>query len=137
MESAAVKIGEDMLQVSSFGEYFYNGVAQARLPVLMADKYELTHEQLSKRKNRFTIKTGQQERIVLSSFKDMVKVDISHASETHFGSSVGLMGSFVDDGMMLARDGFTDMTFSDRNDYGQEWQVLSSEPKLFQDSETA
>jgi hypothetical protein len=46
-----------------------------------------------------------------------------------FGDSVGLMGDFAF-GRMVARDGKTVVT--EPNTFGQEWQVLETEPSLFQ-----
>jgi hypothetical protein len=49
-----------------------------------------------------------------------------------FHDSVGLLGA-PDKNELLARDGVTDMT-GDWKAYGEEWQVRSTEPKLFQES---
>ena len=46
--------------------------------------------------------------------------------------SQGILGRF-DDGAMLARNGTT--IIEDANDFGQEWQVLGSEPMLFTERE--
>ena len=49
-----------------------------------------------------------------------------------FHDSVGLLGA-PDKNELLARDGVTDMT-EDWKAFGEEWQVRSTEPKLFQES---
>jgi hypothetical protein len=54
---------------------------------------------------------------------------IQKGQSKHFGDSVGLMGDFGE-GRMLARDGKT--VLDDANAFGQEWQVLDTEPTLFQ-----
>jgi len=46
----------------------------------------------------------------------------------HLQNSTGLMGDFIT-GKSLGRDGVT--VLDDPNDFGQEWQVLESESKLF------
>jgi hypothetical protein len=51
-----------------------------------------------------------------------------------FLGSVGLMGSYPN-GKLLARNGTT--VIEDVNDFGQEWQVLDSEPMLFHSVEGA
>ena len=61
--------------------------------------------------------------------KDFVSVLIEQGLSKHFGKSVGLMGDFRK-GRRFARDGKT--VLDDANAFGQEWQVLESEPKLFQ-----
>ena len=43
-----------------------------------------------------------------------------------------MMGDF-ETGYMLARDGVT--VLEDPNEFGMEWQVLDTEPKLFQNPE--
>merc|ERR1712183_1021877 len=62
-------------------------------------------------------------------WKDMVRVDmvVNHEKET-FKGSLGLMGSYPE-GTMLGRDGKT--PYADLSKFGQEWQALSSESKLF------
>jgi hypothetical protein len=58
-----------------------------------------------------------------------LNVSFEQGEGKHFAESVGLMGDFKM-GHMMARDDKTIMT--DANAFGQEWQVLDSEPKLFQ-----
>merc|ERR1712166_298641 len=62
-------------------------------------------------------------------WKDMVRIDIVVNHETNtFGGSLGLMGSYPE-GIMLGRNGKA--IIPEFNNFGQEWQVLSSEPKIF------
>ena len=58
----------------------------------------------------------------------MIFVDVSGSFPE---DTVGLLGSPHHDAL-LARDGKTDLT-GDWNTFGEEWQVQSDEPKLFQD----
>jgi hypothetical protein len=74
---------------------------------------------------------GPNENITLSTFKDLVSVSVTGGTKEHFGSSVGMMGSF-EGGQMLGRDGKTLMTPDDHDIFGQEWQVKAEEPMLFQ-----
>lgn len=67
---------------------------------------------------RFNRKTG------------MIFVDVSG---TFPSDSVGLLGSPRHDAL-LARDGKMDLT-GEWNTYGENWQVLTGEPKLFQDAD--
>ncbi|CAB9523311.1 unknown protein [Seminavis robusta] len=131
IESAALQIGEDILEVSSFGEYMMDGVSKVDMPAEMGGQFLVDHEQKSDKEHTFTIKVGESEAIKLSTFKDMVTVMIENGSSADFGTSVGLMGKFGD-GALLARDGTT--VIGDHNLFGQEWQVLASEPQLFQTS---
>jgi hypothetical protein len=72
---------------------------------------------------------GDDEHVLIKVFKDFVSVMFDSARFKHFGDSVGIMGGF-EKGRMLARNGGT--VLDDPNEFGQEWQVLDSEPKLFQ-----
>jgi hypothetical protein len=53
---------------------------------------------------------------------------VEQGTSEHFHHSVGLMGNFLM-GQMMARDGKT--VIDDANAFGQEWQVLNTEPSLF------
>jgi hypothetical protein len=126
--SAATRIGSDVLEVAGWGEYFFNGVLGAELPPTISG-YDLSHTRVDEKRHLFEIRISKDETIVLATFKDWVSVKIDSQSHEHFGDSVGLLGSFHD-GAHLARDGET--VIMDPNEFGQEWQVLHTEPKLFQ-----
>ncbi|CAB9504737.1 hypothetical protein SEMRO_206_G086710.1 [Seminavis robusta] len=81
---------------------------------------------------------GEGVSLELSTHKDIVSLKILHGTspsvDAWFGSSSGLMGSFHES-KTLARDGVT--LLEDPNELGQEWQVLDSDPKLFQNTDRA
>lgn len=131
VESAAVRIGEDVLEVSSWGFYQLNGVASAHMPKLMGDaSYLVEYEQVDDKKHVFTIALEESygELITITTFKDWVNVDVENASPGNFGTSVGLMGQYMT-GLRYGRDGQT--IIEDDNEFGQEWQVSDSEAMLF------
>jgi len=128
IESAAIKIGDDVLEVSAFGEYRFNGVLGADMPAMMANIYSVTYNQVNKKKHDFNIHLGGNENIVVTAFKDLVSVKMGNSTSSRFGGSAGLMGDF-EKGKMLARDGKT--IIEDPNEFGQEWQVLETEARLF------
>lgn len=64
----------------------------------------------------------------------LLKKNLKPVAKETFADSVGLLGSYPD-GKKLARDGST--VLEDVNQFGQEWQVLPSEPKLFSSYEGA
>jgi hypothetical protein len=86
------------------------------------------HTQPTDKQHAFEVHLGGRERIKVKTYKDFV-VLIEQGHNEHFGDSVGLMGDFRT-GNMIARNGKTEMT--DANAFGQEWQVLDTEPSLFQ-----
>lgn len=127
IESAAIRIGDEILEVAGWGDYILNGVNSADLTATLAT-YPVNHTEVNKKHHIFEILVQGDERIHISSFKDWVSVKIVEASNKNFNGSVGLMGDYAT-GKKMARDGHTIM--EDPNVLGQEWQVLSSEPKLF------
>lgn len=127
IESAVVKVGEETLEVSSFGQYALNGVSDADLFQKFAG-YQVIHSQPSLKDHKFEIQITDEESIVLSTFKDMVSVKIVNAETSRFHDSVGMMGAF-ENGLMVARNGKTEI--EDPEEFAAEWQVRGDEPMLF------
>lgn len=127
IESAALKIGDDTLQVSSWGTYFLNGVADAKMPAKLSGfPVEITH--VSKKEHVFEVHIGNYQIVELRAYKDLVSIKFLNAKASDFGSSKGLMGSF-ENGSRFGRDGKTIM--ADDNGFGQEWQARDTDPNLF------
>ena len=128
--SAAIRIGEDILEITDDDEdvYFLNGEANVDLPAKLSG-YKITHKYDNKRQQTFHIVLGGHENLVVRVLKDFVSVTIKHGESQDFEDAVGLMGAYTT-GHKLGRDGET--IFEDIDAFGQEWQVLESEPKLFQ-----
>jgi hypothetical protein len=103
-------------------------VLGADLPIAFGG-FAFLYTQPSDKQSVFEVHLGGRERIKVKTYKDFVSVLFEQGKGEHFGESVGLMGAFGT-GHMIARDGKTVMT--DANAFGQEWQVLDTEPKLFQ-----
>lgn len=133
IESAALQIGDDILEVSSFGETFLNGVNTAGDTVqgMSLSGFKIRYEEESKKKHSYSVELGNEQYIELSAYKDLVSIQIDTTGQDvghWFGNSTGLLGSM--DGTWLARDG--EAVINDPAAMGQEWQVLDSEPMLFQ-----
>jgi parallel beta-helix repeat protein len=128
ISSAVLRIGADVLEVQSQGVYYLNGAAKVELPSEFSG-FEFLHTQPTDKQHVFEVHMGGRERIKLKTYKDFVSVVIEQGLSKHFGKSVGLMGDFGM-GHMIARDGKT--VLDDPNAFGQEWQVLDTEPTLFQ-----
>jgi hypothetical protein len=136
IESAALRLGNDVIEVSSWGEYFVNGVSGAELPRMLVSGFSFSHKDLDGKTHIFALEEmGTDIEIVIKTFKEMVSVRMEPFKEKairnhYFSSSLGLMGSFDDEpGKLLARDGVT--VIDDHNAFGQEWQVQDTEPMLF------
>ena len=128
ISSAAIMIGEDVLEVESWGDYMLNGISQAALPAEMSG-YTLTKTQTSDKESVFDIQYDSGKHIYLSTFKDFVGVKFDVFNRTELLGSEGLFGEFPS-GKMVGRDGKT--VIANPNEFGQEWMVLDTEPKLFQ-----
>jgi hypothetical protein len=128
ISSAALRIGSDVLEVESQGVYYLNGVLSAALPDEFSG-FAFSHTQPTKMQHVFEIDLGGRERIKLKTYKDFVSVLVEQGQNKHFSDSVGLMGDFLY-GVKLSRDGKS--VIADANAFGQEWQVLDTEPTLFQ-----
>jgi hypothetical protein len=128
ISSAVLRIGTDVLEVESQGIYYLNGVANAELPTKFSG-FEFLHTKPTDKQHVFEVHVGGRERVKLKTYKDFVSVLIEQGLNKHFGKSVGLMGDFRE-GRRIARDGKT--VLDDMDAFGQEWQVLDTDPKLFQ-----
>jgi hypothetical protein len=128
ISSAALRIGTDVLEVTSQGVYYMNGVAGGDLPAEFSG-FAFSHTQPTDKQHVFDVQIGGREHIRIKTYKDFVSVLVEMGHTKHFGDSVGLMGDF-EMGQMIARDGNT--VLNDPNVFGQEWQVLETERTLFQ-----
>jgi len=121
--SAALRIGDDVLEVGSFGDWTVNSVNRADLSSgggLTIGGYPIHYTEISDKRTKFDVVIGKSENITLSTFKDMVSVAIQGPNIDHWAHSAGLMGSYF--GKTLARDGKT--VFEDMDAFGQEWQGM-------------
>lgn len=131
IESAAIKIGDSILEVSSYGQYVLDGISNAEMPNTLSG-YDVVHTNPRKDQNLFIISLGADVQIVVKVYKDLVNVDLDISSGVDatyvFQDTVGLMGSWFN-GTHYARDGQT--LVEDPVEFGQEWQVLDTEDHLF------
>jgi len=135
VQTAAIRIGNDILEVTgspdsddSDPHYWINFEYQGELDTFAG--FPVTQELPSPYKRSYKIDLDSKyknEYIVISMYKEFVRVKFSGGASS-FGKSVGLLGDYYS-GKTLARDGATAM--NDFVEFGQEWQVLPSEPKLF------
>jgi len=130
IQSAAIMIGDDILEVSSYGDYLLNGVSHVDLPIKIgAEKYSLTKVAKNDHDVTFNIEVSENDHIQVKAFKDLVSVRFIGAEEEQFYDVVGIMGNFQN-GTRLSRDGLR--VIEDDNEFGQEWMVRpGQDPKLF------
>jgi len=140
---AAVRVGEDILEVmggAKENNFWINGVLGKEMISNNNDEnneitliatisgYPIYFHQVNNKQRTFVIDLGEEEKIVIGTWNSFVRIQFENAKSKHFEGSVGLMGSFSE-GIRLARDNIT--VLEDFNVFGQEWQVLQSERKLF------
>ena len=133
--AVAIRIGEDILEVHGGVEensYWMNGKFQGDLSTQRLGGFEVKYKNpphSTQREYRIPLKNHNQE-VTVKTFKDFVRVDYKNPAGKDLQSSVGIFGNFVT-GALLARDGVTNI--EDANEFGMEWQVQETEPKLFHD----
>ena len=141
IKSAAILIGGDILEVQGSGDmerevsrYWINFEFQAKsnsiggFPLAIFDDLHPAHP-----KRRFEIDLSSKypgQKIIISAFKEFVRVDFINPSTNSFGNTVGMLGNFKN-GKTLSRDQAT--VIQDINEFGAEWQVLPADDMLFHD----
>eukprot|EP00980_Cylindrotheca_fusiformis_P021462 scaffold8330_cov114-Cylindrotheca_fusiformis.AAC.2 len=113
--------------------YWFNFEYQAKLSTIggFPIKYHLKDPYIGKRWFEIDLSSkypGQ--KIVISTYKEFVKVDYQGATAESVGNAVGMLANFHT-GDFLARDGVTKL--DDYTEYGNEWQVLPLDTMLFHD----
>jgi hypothetical protein len=136
IESAAISIDGEVLEVSSYGEHALNGVdgvlAASSDEQQTIGGYPIYYTQVNKKRHHYDLVLSPKENITFVSFKDLVAVHMnSGQSHVFFNEDVrGIMGSI--DGALVGRDG-TDMS-DDVTAFAEEWQVRDFEPMLFRNA---
>lgn len=128
IQSVALKIGSDILEVSSQG-HSVNGEANAELDTISG--YEIYMETINEKKKRYQyiIVIGPEEWIVIRVHRMLLFVNVKNPSGDKYNESQGLLGRYPD-GAPLARNG-TEL-IKNWNAFGHEWQVDPSiDPTLF------
>lgn len=150
---AAIRIGDDVLEVKGSAEdfvtdennhYWINSEYQGNLdslggfPITYQNKGKYRAQRWftstipgNKRARKFEIDLSSKypgQSIVISAFKEFVRVDFKRADNNSFGNSTGMLGNFQT-GTVLARDGAT--TIDDFAALGNEWQVRPADGMLF------
>ena len=132
ISAAAVRIGNSILEVHSFGKYYVDGVEAAPLNQDFGGFRIAREVGKEGHAHQFHISTDEG-KIEVRVFKDFIGVFIRNAKATGFGESVGLMGNYYSSAWLL-RDGETMAT--DPNIFGGEWQVQDHEHQLFVEPST-
>ncbi|KAL3935362.1 MAG: hypothetical protein SGBAC_009106 [Bacillariaceae sp.] len=135
IQSVAIRIGNEVLEIEGSVDaddaephYWKNFEYQGDLDTFAG--FPVTQQLPSVYKRSYKIDLSSKfpgQDITVELYKEFVRVKLN-GNEQVFGNSVGLLGDYKT-GKTLARDGVT--TLDDFTDFGDEWQVLPSEQKLF------
>ncbi|KAL3934536.1 MAG: hypothetical protein SGBAC_009763 [Bacillariaceae sp.] len=139
IKNVAIRIGNDILEIEGSSNpekneatYWINYEYQGELSEFAG--FPVAFETSSLSKSHYVIDLNSKYpgvKIFIKIYKEFVRVKLDGGVEP-FGNTSGLLGNFHT-GKTLARDGRTVM--DDFTEFGQEWQVIPSEPKLFHSSE--
>jgi hypothetical protein len=138
ISSAAVKIGEEVMEVSENDDVFFNKGDKftnfdAKSTTSFAG-YTLTQSFKGRKRNIVVysldlLEDGRSIEIRVNKNVGMVYVDING----YYDDSTGLVGASEQAGLLLSRDGAVDLA-GQWNTLGEEWQVRNTEPKLFREN---
>jgi len=140
ISTAVIRIGVETFEVSGRKDgdaYWVNGIeGDVEGDDILWDErtniagYPIKYQRVHSIQREYVINLGESnEKIIFKTWKDFVRVDVVNPRDEDFTGSMGLIGSYPD-GTIVGR--FNPLSsMKDRNAFGQEWQVLSSDPKLF------
>ena len=138
IKQAAVRIGDDILEVEGNSDpedrdtHFWVNFEYAH-EVKAIGGFPLTISYNGANKRVFEIDLNSRfpgQKIVISTFREFIRVDFQHTTAEAFGNAVGMMGDFKT-GNLLARDGVREI--DDFLEFGNEWQLLPADDMLFHD----
>jgi hypothetical protein len=145
---AAIKIGNDVLEVQGQGEvwdtsaaavHYINGELNAELPFKLSGKYPVirvqeTHCSTDESKcveaiiYKIDLFEGGSIQVTLK--WGVLRLGVTVGGSNDFDGTVGLIGHLSEPGFW-ARDSISKFTEVNINQFGQEWQVQESEPMIF------
>jgi len=140
ISTAAIRIGVETFEVSgrkAGDTHWINGIKEDGNgdDILWEEGtkiagYPITYQRVHATQREYVIDLGENDnKIVFKTWKDFVRVDVVNPRDEDFTGSLGLMGSYPD-GKSAGRFN-PSSSMKDKNVFGQEWQVLPSDPKLF------
>ncbi|KAL3936256.1 MAG: hypothetical protein SGBAC_008382, partial [Bacillariaceae sp.] len=138
IKNVAIRIGNDVLEVEGSADpsddqahYWMNYEYEGELDTFAGFPVTQSLPSVYKRQYKIDLSSKYKDHhIIIQIYKEFVNVQFV-GGEAAYGKTVGLLGDFRT-GKTLARDGSTVM--HDFTEFGDEWQVLPSEAKLFREA---
>ncbi|CAJ1956427.1 unnamed protein product [Cylindrotheca closterium] len=137
VQSVAIRIGNDILEIqggtemNTEAEYWVNFEHLGDLTTFAG--FPVYQESNKIHRRSYTIDLNSKypgKKIFIDLYREFVRVKLDGGLET-FGNTVGLLGD-PRSGSLLARDGVN--SFEDYIEFGNEWQVLPADGRLFRQS---
>jgi hypothetical protein len=136
ISSAAMRIGEDILEINNDDTVYLNGVKDVQLPLILKGEYKVSktleyftsNEEAYAKAEEMAVYTIELEKgeVKVSNYRQMLHVDVN----AYLPGTEGMLGLQNAVGM-IGRDRIT--TLADANEMGSQWQVRDNEPMLFHD----
>lgn len=110
--------------------YWLDGVLVANMETGDAalGEYAIHFRRINNHQSQTRLDLGNGNALSIETFKHFVRVNIKAASPDAFVGTYGMLGSYPT-GQRVARDTVT--VIEDDNEFGNEWQVLAKEAKIF------
>ena len=143
ISGVAMRSGSNVLEVTDDGSVYINGNDNFEQGDVSA--FTWTKKMKGSKKNiivyDFNVNNGDARtrafnvQVRANGKSGMLFVDLPRNASDTLSDGVGLLGTIDvnSTSRLMARDGVTDLV-NEWNSFAEEWQVLSSEPKLFQES---
>jgi len=129
ISDAAIRIGDDVLEIGGGGKWLFNGQSLPSLASETIGGYKMENTKTKKGRAVYKIFLDGKQEIDIREFKNWITVYVLHPADEDFAGTVGLMGSY-ETGSWLSRDG--QHTHHDVNEFGLDWQVHEADGLLFQ-----
>jgi len=130
INSAVLRIGYETFEVQGLegagSVYWINGERGGDLSKGMAGG-RISYRQINANDSEYVVDLDRHA-IFFKKHKEMLRIEVDGATASTFGNSLGLLGSYGN-GLKIARDKKT--IIEDGDSFGQEWQVLATEPMIF------
>jgi hypothetical protein len=134
ISSTAMRIGDDVLEITNDNTIYLNGVKNVELPLTLAGEYQVskTVEMFTSNEEadakaesmavyKIELQTGE---VKVSNYRNMLQVDVN----AFLAGTEGMLGLQSASGM-IGRDRQTALTSA--NEMGAQWQVRDHEPMMF------
>lgn len=133
--TAAIKIGEEVLEVGGHAAYAMNGIVGEELKkntdLQDLAGYPVKYFNYGTRRHKFQIDLGDKQKLLVKIYNEFLAVGIEEAEEADFGDAVGMMGHFHT-GEHIGRDGHI---IQDNKEFGFDWQVREADAMLFREAQ--